>query len=159
MLQTKEPEERYAARFDANLQDQKKSLLIVSVPILALAMVVLFIGTRRTYAEHLVFSVQVYAFMLTFLPAALFLVLIPLAIAAKAAGPAAAPLMNAANGELGISILLGSALTIYIYKGLRRAYDASRVRAGIVAIVLAYAVGEMTGLYHYGLFYATFWIT
>ncbi len=67
--------------------------------------------------------------------------------------------MNVANGELGISILLGSALTIYIYKGLRRAYDASRVRAGIVAIVLAYAVGEMTGLYHYGLFYATFWIT
>lgn len=159
LLQTKEPEVRYAARFDANLQDQKKSLLIVSVPILALVMGVLFIGARRTYAEHLVFSVQVYAFMLTFLPAALFLVLIPVAIVAKAVGPAAALVANGADSDVGISILLLSTLTIYIYKGLRRAYDASRVRAAISAVVMAFTVGQLTGVYHNELFYATFWIT
>ena len=66
------------ARFNANLYNQKKSLLIVAVPVLALFMSILFVGSRSEhYAEHFVLSVQVYAFLLSFLAvaAAMFLLL------------------------------------------------------------------------------------
>jgi hypothetical protein len=58
LRKTGEPEQSYIARFNANLQDEKKSVLIFAVPFLALLMLVLFRGSGRTYAEHLVFSVQ-----------------------------------------------------------------------------------------------------
>jgi hypothetical protein len=64
---TGEAEPIYAARFNENLQHQKKSILIVAVPVLALVMSLVFMRTGRTYAEHLVFSVQVYAFLLVYL--------------------------------------------------------------------------------------------
>ena len=41
----------------------------MAVPVLALFMSILFVGTGRTYAEHFVFSVQVYAFLLSYLAA------------------------------------------------------------------------------------------
>ena len=159
LLETKEPEQQYAARFDANLQNQKKSLLIVSVPVLALTMAVLFIGTRSTYAEHLVFSIQVYAFMLIVLPVAVFAILLPLSLGARALGWTTGPMARALDSELGITVILLTTLTIYIYKGLRRAYNAGLVRAGISAVVMAWTIGQLTGAFHEMLFYATFWNT
>jgi hypothetical protein len=158
LLKTKEPEQSYAARFDANLQNQKKSLLIVSVPVLALVMGVFFLGTRRTYAEHLIFSVQVYAFLLIYLPLAV-LLLAPVFWALGAAGPSAEPLLTALRAELAIVIITVVGLTIYMYYGLQRAYEMSRFRAGITAFALSLAMMFLTGLYHNALFFATFWIT
>jgi hypothetical protein len=158
LLATREPEQLYAARFNANLQNQKKSLLIVSVPILALVMLVLFVGARRTYAEHLVFSVQVYAFLLTYLPAVVVL-LAPVLWAAHAAGPAGEPVFRVLEAELGITILTISGLTVYMYKGLRRAYGASQVRAAVAAFALAWSIALLTGVYRNAAFFATFWTT
>ena len=159
LLSTKEPEQAYATRFNSNLQNQKKSLLIFSVPLLALAMAALFIGTKRTYAEHLVFAVQAYTFLLVFLTSLVFLLLLPLVAVLRKVGPAAAPVLRIADSELGITIVTIAGLTIYMYLGLRRAYDASRVRAGLSAFVMAWVMAFLTGVYHDVLFYATFWTT
>ena len=159
LLATKEPEESYAARFNANLQNQKKSLLIVSVPVLALVMAVFFIGTGRTYAEHLVFSVQVYAFLLSYLAVMVFAVLFPLTLLIATIAPSMAPAVRFLESELGITVLTITALTIYMYHGLRRAHDASPLRAGISAFALAWTIGFLTGVYRNALFYATFWTT
>lgn len=159
LLSTKEPEQTYATRFNANLHNQKKSLLIVSVPLLALAMAVLFIGTRRRYAEHLVFSVQVYTFLLVYLTAAVFVLIIPLVTLLSNAGPGAAPAMRLLDSEPGITIVTITGLTTYMYLGLRRAYDASRVRAALSAFLLGWVILLLTGVYHNALFYATFWTT
>src|SRR3954467_5038010 len=43
----------YAIRFDATLDNQKKSMLLFAVPVLALMMVVIFAGSRRYFVEHL----------------------------------------------------------------------------------------------------------
>ena len=156
---SKEPVQRYAARFDANLQNQKKSLLIFSVPLLALAMSLLFIGTRRSYVEHLVFSVQVYAFDLLCLLTFALLVVAPLKMVARTAGSGGARLRSVLDGELAIAVASILWLTIYMYNGLRRAYDASRVRAGLGAFALALTVMYLTGIYYRMLFWATFWTT
>lgn len=158
LLQTKEPEQLYSARFDANLQNQKKSLLIVSVPILALLMTVLLAGSRRAYAEHLVFAVQVYAFLLTF-ATGIVVLLIPVFWAIRAAGPAGEPILRVFGTERGITIIMISGLTIYMYKGLRLAYAVSRARAAVAAFALAWGIAFLTGVYRNAVFFATFWTT
>jgi len=158
LLVTKEPEQAYAARFNTNLQNEKKSLLIVSVPLLAIVMALVFFGTRRTYAEHLVFSVQVYTFVLIFLGATVVL-FFPLVWLLGAIGPAAAPALRVLESDLGVVGALVTALTIYMYFGLRRAYEASRFRAALSAFILAWTVAILTGVYHEAVFFATFWMT
>lgn len=158
LLATKEPEQTYAARFNTNLQNQKKSLLIVSVPLLALAMALVFFGTRRTYAEHLVFSVQVYTFVLIFLGATVAL-FFPLAMLLRALGPATTPALRFLESDLVVVGMLITGLAVYMYFGLRRAYETSRVRAALSAFILAWTVAILIGVYHEAVFFATFWTT
>jgi hypothetical protein len=159
LTKTRESPVTYAARFDANLQNQKKSLLIVAVPVLALFMMILFAGTGRTYAEHLVLSVQVYAFLLAYLAALAFLILFPTILALKAIGPAGVSIGRRLDSEFGIDLLLLIGLTVYMFLAFRRAYHTSRTRSAINAAVLASTVGLMIGLYHNLLFYIVFWTT
>ena len=154
-----ESQQRYTARFDANLQNQKKSLLIVSVPVLALVMGILFVGSGRTYAEHVVFSVQLYAFLLVYLAAVALVLLLLVGIALPLIGPTAEPIARALDTEFAIDTILLMGVSAYLYAGLRRAYQASRMRAGLSAVILAATVGLLVGVYHNLLFYVTFWTT
>ncbi|HMI47200.1 MAG TPA: hypothetical protein VK481_00860 [Gemmatimonadaceae bacterium] len=123
---------------------------------LALVMGLFFIGSGRTYAEHFIFSIQVYAFLLCYLAAAAFLGLLPLMMVLRAIGPAADPIVRTLKTELAIDTVLLVGMTIYIYFGLRRAYEASRVRAAFGGVVLAAASGFLIALYNNALFYITF---
>jgi hypothetical protein len=159
LRETRESEQNYAARFNANLQNQKKSVLIFAVPVLALLMTVLFAGSGRTYAEHLVFSVQVYAFLLVYLAAVVFLVLYPLIAGTPSLWPGAKPFIWSLQTETGIDVILFLGLSVYMYLGFRRAYHSSRIRSGINAVVLAGATGATIAAYHSLLFYLSFWTT
>ena len=159
LRKTGESEQSYATRFNANLQNQKKSLLIVAVPFLALFMTVLFAGSGRTYAEHLVFSVQVYAFLLIYLAGVVILVLFPLIFALPKLWPAAGRVMWWLQTETGIDLILLVGLATYMYLGFRRAYRSSPLRSGINAVILAGATGVTIGGYHNLLFYLAFWTT
>jgi hypothetical protein len=159
LAKTRESPVTYAARFDANLQNQKKSLLIVAVPVLALFMLIIFAGTGRTYAEHLVFSVQVYAFLLAYLAATAFFFLLPIILALHATGSVGISIARRVESEFSIDLVLLVGVTVYMYLGFRRAYQTSRIRSGISAILLSSAVGLLIGLYHNLLFYVVFWTT
>jgi hypothetical protein len=149
--------EGYVARFDANLQSQKKSLLIVSVPLLAAVMGLLLIGTGRTYVEHLVLSVQVYAFLLLYLLILIFAVFLPLGILLRKTGSLSA--LKVMGGELTLGIVLVAGVIVYGYSALRRAYELTRLRAAVTGVALAVAVLYLTGVYHHILFWATLWST
>jgi hypothetical protein len=153
-----ESEQSYIARFNANLYTQKKSLLIVAVPVLALFMLILFAGSGRTYAEHFVFSVQVYAFLLSYLAAAALLLLL-LMVLMRAIGPDTAAIVRTLQTELAIDTILLVGIAVYMYLGFRRAYQVSRVRAAVSGVVLAFMAGFLIALYNNLLFYATFWST
>ncbi|HEY8309962.1 MAG TPA: DUF3667 domain-containing protein, partial [Gemmatimonadaceae bacterium] len=56
----------FSYRFENTIQEQKKSFLIVCVPIFAAALFALYFG-RRHYVEHLVFAVHSYSYYLIFL--------------------------------------------------------------------------------------------
>jgi hypothetical protein len=149
--------EGYQARFDASLQNQKKSLLIVSVPLLAVAMSLLLIGTHRAYVEHLVFSVQVYAFLLLYLLVLIFAAFLPLSVLLRKTGSLSA--LKLIGGELTLGILLVAGVIIYTYSGLRRAYGLTRFRAVVTGVALSLTVLYLTGVYHHILFWATLWST
>jgi hypothetical protein len=159
LRETGESSKSYEARFDANLQNQKKSLLIVSVPVLALFMTLFFAGSGRKYAEHLIFSVQVYAFLLSYLAVVVVLLFYPATMLLRLTGPAADPIRLFLETELGITVFVISGLTIYMYLGFRRAYGVSRFRAARSALILPWVVAYLTGVYHTALFYVTFWTT
>jgi len=158
LRRTGESETNYMARFNANLFNQKKSLLIVAVPVLALFMMILFAGSGRTYAEHFVFSVQVYAFLLSYLAAAA-LSLLLLMLVMRAVGPDTAAFVRTLQTELAIDTILLVGLAVYMYMGFRRAYQVSRLRAAVSGVVLAFTAGFLIALYNNLLFFATFWST
>lgn len=155
---TGESESIYTARFNENLQHQKKSILIVAVPVLALVMSLVFMGTGRTYAEHLVFSVQVYAFLLAYLVIAVLGVLTPIVMGLTRFFPTDRRLWLL-TGRFAIYVVLGIGLLTYTYLAIRRAYQTSRTRAAISAAVLSFAVSTTIVAYHTVLFYMTFWTT
>jgi len=158
LRKTGEAELVYAARFNENLQHQKKSILIVAVPVLAAAMSLLFIGLGRTYAEHLVFSVQVYAFLLAYLAIVILGILFPIVFGLTWLFPNVRRL-RLLGGEFAIDTVLGVGLFTYVYLGLRRAYETSRTRSAISAALLSFAVVLTIIAYHTVLFYLTFWST
>lgn len=59
--------EEYALRFDATANGLARSLLLLLVPTLALAMSVVGLRGRRTYVEHLVLAAHYVSFQLVFL--------------------------------------------------------------------------------------------
>jgi Protein of unknown function (DUF3667) len=148
----------YEARFNENLQHEKKSVLIFAVPVLALAMSLLFIGSGRTYAEHLVFSVQVYAFFLVYLATAVLLVLYPLTYGLTWLFPEVhnLPLLG---GEVATDTVLFMGLLVYGYLGLRRAYQTSKTRSALIAFGVAVTVPLTLIAYHTMLFYLSYWTT
>jgi hypothetical protein len=158
LASTRETETAYAIRFNSRLQEQKKSMLIFSIPMLALVMTVLYFRSGRYFTEHLIFSVHVYAFLLIALLLLVAVMMAAVMLAGLFLGDSAAH--SADNiGDFGISIILGTGLWLYIYAALRRAYDDTRAGAALRAFVMTWTVLLLTGVYHDLLFYATFFTT
>lgn len=159
LLKTHEPEASYAGRFNTVLQDQKKSVLLFSVPFLALAMLIVFAGKGRTYAEHLVFSVHVYTFLLLLFIGLLAVFWVAVAIATLAPRNSGAALFRVFDSELTITLVVVSCISRYIYLAASRAYGLRGPLLAVRAFLLALAIGYLTGVYHDILFYTTFWST
>ena len=146
--------EVFRARFDSTLQNQKQSLLIVSIPLLALAMVPLYARRRHRYAEHLVFSVHTYAFFLFFagvLVTPLFIVTLTLLAKVGVSQSALAALESERSLVAVLFLVIGG----YIYLGLRRMYGDSRARAALYATLLFAVMQGLIIVYHDALFHTT----
>jgi hypothetical protein len=158
LLRTHEPERSYEARFNAVLQEQKKSVLLVSVPVIALIMLILFTGSGRTYVEHLVFSVHLYTYLLVFF-LMLILAAIPIFIVLSRLGAPGAHIARLIESELAISVIVPTGIMIYIYRAAKRCYGLSGPLLVVRALLVALAIGFLTGVYRNVLFYTVLWST
>lgn len=158
LKRTGESEDKYSVRFNAVLQDQKKSLLIFSVPVVAIVMLILFVGSGRTYVDHLVFSVHLYTFVLLYITG-IVVAFIIVAFFLSALGALGHQWIRMLGSEMQISVLMGLGITAYTYFGARRAYGARGLWMVARAAIIATTVGFLTGVYHDVLFYATLWST
>jgi len=146
----------FEAHFEDAIQDLEKSMLIIGIPFLALALGVTYVGKNRSAAEHLVFSSHVWAFFLVFMTVTtpLFAVLLPVL---RALGASDAVLHVVGSTQAGLLIVWFVALGTHLYFALRRMYGDSR-SAAIVRVVLLFA-STMLFFYLFAtrLFYATLW--
>jgi hypothetical protein len=150
MLRLAEAHEALAPRFDALVEAQRKSLVIVLAPMLAAVLWLMFAfrtavpGAPRRYGEHLVFSLH----LLTFLW---------LTLAVMGVGSALAEAVPRAVGRLFRFpiYLLVPAVPAYLYLALRRVYALSAVKALAAGIVLAGAFLVLLTVYRGALFFTT----
>ncbi|MCU1245521.1 MAG: hypothetical protein JWN02_1431 [Acidobacteria bacterium] len=146
--------EVFRAHFDDTLQDLKKSMLLVSIPVFALTMLLLYATTGRRYAEHLVFSVHVYAFFLVFAGVVVTPLFMGVLSALRAIGVSEANLEYLST-EAALIAVLFVVIGGYIFLGLRRMYGDGRLIAALRACALFIVMEILIAVYHDVLFYAT----
>lgn len=144
---------QFEVRFNAALQDQKKSLLVFCIPVLAIALSALYAGRRRFFAEHLVFSVHAYAFFLVF-----FAAMVPFVggvLRALSAAGMPSDYLLWLNTDDGFGVMLSVVMGPYLFLALRRVYGDGRIAAVLRTAVLFYLIARLTDVYHDVLFYST----
>jgi hypothetical protein len=151
---TGDTQQQFEARFNASLQDGKKSLLVFCIPVLALALTVLYAGRGRYFAEHLVFSIHTYAYFLVFMGAVVpFLQFIVLRGLVAIGAPHHA--VEWMLSDAGLTVVLAVVIGSYVYLALRRVYGDGPVAAAVRAAIVFMLVGQLTNVYHNVLFYTT----
>jgi hypothetical protein len=150
-----ESREQFEARFEDGLQDLKKSMLIIGIPIFALALGLAYVGQRRSAGEHLVFSSHFWAFFLVVMtvitPVFRVFVRGTLALGAPAA------LGRFMSTEAGLMLVLYLTLGTYLFFALRRMYGSSPLGAALRATALYGVLAAFLYAFALILFDATLW--
>lgn len=147
--------EAYAGVFDAAAVTQAKSLVILVVPIFALAVMILYWRQRRHFAVHLTFSFHFCALWLLLICAILALTNLTVRLLRSAdVFPSAE---NMSRGIIGFSLLF---MTSYLFRAVRVvfAHEAPWLTT-LKALALGIALLLSLQAYRFALFFITFWST
>lgn len=143
--------EQYRALFDATIQSQAKTLVILMVPLLALLLAAVYAGRRRYFVEHLVFATHFLAFFILVLPL-VWVVVPPLARLVLAAGIPASVMEVLVDDWLFIGWC-----ALYLYFALRTAYGDGRRAALARALLLGVGMVLVITAYRAALFFTAFY--
>ena len=139
----------YRLAYDAKANDVSKALVILHVPIAALALLLMFAGQRRYYAEHFVFALHYLSFWMLSLQVVLQL----------------SNLLNLLPGALhppdaAYDWLMRTLLPAYAVLAVRRAYSTGWTKAFLAAFGLVAAIVLFNlYVYHAVQFVVTFALT
>jgi hypothetical protein len=162
LAKTGESREAYEPRFNRALDDQKKSMILFSVPVLAVVMLVLFAGSRRYFVEHLVFAVHAYAFFLVVLAIGVALFFYTLGgwlSIAELLGVPTRRLFELMTGEVPTAAAILAPMVVYLTVAIRRAYGSSTRLAFGRALILSFVQMYLILLFRSALFYPAFFAT
>jgi hypothetical protein len=144
LARTNEPLERYRARFDTALEGQRKSTLVVLVPLFALLARALHWRRDSYYVRHLVFSIHFFAFFLLYQALALLPALLALAFVGL-------------DNEVSTLVLLLLGAMPYLYFGLRRVHQDGKLAALGRTAVLTMGLGVLFKVFDALAFLGTFY--
>lgn len=144
----------FRERFDASLAAKKRSMLLVEIPLFALAVAAVQARRRRPVAQHLVFSIHAYTFFALYL--GIFLIGLVFTIAAIALGARAVGLDTLGRALDALQRLIGSELVLdglmvlglggWLALALRRVYGDGRAASLVGAALL---LGALLGMIAY----------
>jgi hypothetical protein len=143
----------FGVKYDGATEGVGKAIVVVLIPLYALVLQVLYAGRDRFYAEHLVFSTHLIAFLM--------LAIAALGTLAGLIGGMAHQLSIARGGtdEIVYSIVLILVFSAYVFQAQRIAYGASARGAAIRTVILTAIIGPMLVAFKFVLFLATlYWI-
>jgi hypothetical protein len=144
--------EDYRARFDAAIEGQAKTLVIVTVPLYALVLQMFYWRPRRYYVEHLVFSLHLFAFLLLLIAA--MNVLLFAALHVQRVFGLNLWLLQSDNF---VTLLMLSLCATYLLVSLRRTYGQGKLRTALKCVALALCVLGVIQIYRFILFFTTFY--
>lgn len=142
----------YYPRFDAAIGGQAKTLVIVMVPLFALAMQCLYWRRRRYYAEHLVFSTHFFAFLLLLIPAMYVLIVLGWrGLRAVGITP------HLLQSDSFVSIVMMFICGTYLMIALNRVYGQGKLVTALKCFALVFCLLVVVQLYRFILFFTTFY--
>lgn len=161
LARTGESMESFNERFNERIASQKRAVMFLMVPGLALALGLLYRKRKKFFAQHLIFSTHFFsAYMLYmgFAVPVIFWLLLALMRPIALANPGLIPFVNFLLGEAGLTLALYGPATIYLKYALERVYAgrswASWLRGAALA---AWCLAMVVLLFKEPLFYASFY--
>ena len=144
--------DEYRVRFDAVIQNQAKSLVIVMALMFAFVLLPLYWRRRRFFVEHLVFATHFYSLFLLLLPA-LHFGMAPLFRAAHRLGL----LSTDAGYDVSFTVIFLTLCAAYLYVAQRRVYKQGRAVTLLKCLALTLSVGVIIQTYRFVLFFTAFY--
>lgn len=143
----------YQARFDATIETQSKTLVVLLIPMLALLLQVLYWRAGRYFVEHLVFSIHFFSAFLLFLSGNLLLTTLIIAVARRIKTTSLAFLDN----DLLLTMPLLLVCLIYMLVAVRRVYMQSWALTVLKSVILTVGMIFIVQLYRFCLFFTAFY--
>lgn len=144
--------EEYAVAFDAMVDLQAKSLVILMVPLFALVVhAVCGVARRRYFAESIVFALHFIAFFLL-----LQSVLLPVVEAGRAIAARAGFVPTNTALDVALSATLAVTWLVYLWAAVRRVHAPGRWRAVAAALALVAGVVLVVFSFRMILFFTTY---
>jgi hypothetical protein len=140
-------------KYDRATEGIGKLIVVVLIPLYALLFQILFIGTGRYFAEHLVFATHLVAFFLLAIPIAGLVVIGYSYILYYGLG------VSPPNGETPYVVSVLTLLGVYTYTAQRVVYGSGRVATVVRTVIVAAALLAMVVAFKFALFLVTmYWI-
>jgi hypothetical protein len=140
-------------KYDGVTEEIGKLIVVVLIPFYALVLLALFIGTKRYFAEHLIFATHLVA---------LFLIIIPASGLALSGLLMLAQLVTHARMPESEELYAGSMIlwfSAYAFVAQRVVYGAGRLATSVRTVLLAATVVPIIVAFKFVLFLATlYWI-
>ena len=142
----------YQARFDATIESQSKTLVILMIPMFAVLLQALYWRAGRYFVEHLVFSIHFFSCFLLLLSADLLLVTAIARLARRVTGLAAI-----FDSDHWSTVVLLAACLGYLLVAVRRVYKQGWVNTVLKCAVLIAGIMFVVQLYRLCLFFTAFY--
>ncbi|MEP6494661.1 MAG: DUF3667 domain-containing protein [bacterium] len=144
----------FETKYDGATEGIAKVIVVVLIPLYAILLQVLFVGARRFFAEHLIFSTHFVAYLLIAIPA------VGLSISGYRIALYSVTHILPPDDE----ILYGTAIMIavgaYVYAAQRVVYGSGRLATLARTAVVALTLVPMVVAFKFVLFFATlYWIS
>jgi len=138
---------QYAARFDAAIETQAKTLVFLMIPLFALGLRLIYLRNKEYFVKHLVFSTHFYSFYLLLL-AGIYLLMMLIARVFRVS--------NDYFNDFSMTTLVLSCVFVYLLFGLRCAYESSWLMSAVRSLGLAAIVMIALQIFRAILFFTTF---
>jgi hypothetical protein len=152
ILERGSPYKEYQARFDATIESQSKTMVVLMIPMFALLLQALYWRAGRYFVEHLVFSIHFFSCFLLLLSANLLLTTIVVGVAHRFTSN-----LDILDSDRFFSALLLLACLTYLLVAVRRAYTQGWVLTVLKCLVLTSGIMFIVQLYRFCLFFTALW--
>ena len=152
LLERGTPFKEYQARFDATIEAQSKTLVILMIPMFALLLQFLYWRPRRYLVEHLVFSIHFFSAFLLLLSANLLLTTLVVGVARRITTN-----LGILDSDLLFSAILLLACLTYLLLAIRRAYAQGWALTVLKCLALTGGLMFVVQFYRFCLFFTAFY--